>query len=247
MNLKLYICFFVQTTNYLLSVPQIIVDVNSLIKNGFGANDANTNGTIQNNLQKPAVERATTNFESIRSAAKISRRRRRTEAQRASASPFTNWEKLLKYKSGYYETTRGNLMVVAALIATMSFQIGTNPPGGYWQNDITNQTDQSCPVNTTCKAGTAIHAYTHRTEYEILMIFSPLSFSVSLSIILLLISGVPLRNRLFVGILLIGMWGTVVFVAVEYYYSVSLVVRHDQTFDLITRWYPRLWIVLLQP
>ncbi|XP_031261806.1 uncharacterized protein LOC116120015 [Pistacia vera] len=79
------------------------------------------------------------------------------------------------------------------------------------------------------------------------MVLSTLSFTTSLGIILLLISGVPLRNRVSVWILLVGMWATVLFVAAAYYFSISLVVPHghDKIFDLITYWYPELWGVLL--
>lgn len=31
---------------------------------------------------------------------------------------------------------RNTLMVVASLIATMAFQVGANPPGGFWQDNF---------------------------------------------------------------------------------------------------------------
>ncbi|KAJ0075330.1 hypothetical protein Patl1_33610 [Pistacia atlantica] len=164
--------------------------------------------------------------------------RKEAQALAAPSLTFKYWKKLLKYKSECFEKTRGNLMVVATLIAGMSLQVATNPPGGYWQNDTTNEKDQSCPKGKTCAAGTSVHAYAQYNEYLMLMVLSTLSFSTSLGIILLLISGVPLRNRVSVWILLVGMWATVLFVAAAYYFSISLVVPHghDKIFDLITYW-----------
>ncbi|XP_031267462.1 ankyrin repeat-containing protein BDA1-like [Pistacia vera] len=158
-----------ETTSYLLSMPKIRVDVNSLIKNDFEAFDgSSTNGTPLNNIQKILFTETMTKVQSTQSVTKVqstqspkkSKASLRKEAQ-ALAAPsltFKYWKKLLKYKSEYFEKTRGNLMVVATLIAGMSFQVATNPPGGYWQNDTTNEKDQSCPKGKTCTAGTSVHA-----------------------------------------------------------------------------------------
>ncbi|KAJ0008484.1 hypothetical protein Pint_29036 [Pistacia integerrima] len=167
-----------ETTSYLLSVPKIRVDVNSLIKNGFEAFDgSSTNGTPLNNIQKILFTETMTKVQSTQSPTKVqstqsvtkvqstqspkkSKASLRKEAQvlAAPSLTFKYWKKLLKYKSEYFEKTRGNLMVVATLIAGMSFQVATNPPGGYWQNDTTNEKDQSCPKGKTCTAGTSVHA-----------------------------------------------------------------------------------------
>ncbi|KAJ0075326.1 hypothetical protein Patl1_33616 [Pistacia atlantica] len=53
-------------------------------------------------------------------------------------------------------------MVVASLIAQMSFQVATNPPGGFWQVD-TKRFDEGLPWGPgTCKAGTPVLAYTSK-------------------------------------------------------------------------------------
>ncbi|XP_031261804.1 ankyrin repeat-containing protein BDA1-like [Pistacia vera] len=223
-----------ETTRYLLSLPKIRVDANSLIKNGFAAFDGSCrNGTTESNLQKNPITETITKAQTTQSPPKPK-----------PITSFLKWRKFMKYKSDHHETTRGNLMVVATLIATISFQIATNPPGGYWQADTTNQKDQTCPKGVICRAGTSIHAYTHETDYDGLIISSTFSFSVSLSIILWLISGVPLRNRVSVGILLLGMWATLLFVAAAYYWPIRLVMPHDEIFDVIDQWYPWFWLVL---
>ncbi|KAF5480460.1 hypothetical protein F2P56_001207 [Juglans regia] len=48
------------------------------------------------------------------------------------------WAKHLQYQGNWVDETRGTLMLVATVIATMTFQAGINPPGGVWQQDTTN-------------------------------------------------------------------------------------------------------------
>ncbi|KAJ0075328.1 hypothetical protein Patl1_33614 [Pistacia atlantica] len=172
----------------------------------------------------------------------------KSHAALLSSTTYDWSKKVMKYKSNNYENIRGNLIVVATLIAAMSFQVATNPPGGDWKSDVTNKKDQNCTIGAVnCIFKTSINEYTH----DKLVFFSTLSFSASLSIILWLISGVPLKNRVSVGILLIGMWATVLFVAATYYLYISLAMPHDSqdqydhVFDFISVWYLWLWAGLL--
>ncbi|XP_044497575.1 ankyrin repeat-containing protein ITN1-like [Mangifera indica] len=202
-----------ETISKLLSVPKIRVDLNSLTKNGFPAFDGICrNGTIQRNLQNNLIKETTTKAKTIQAP----------QIFKSIITSFSKWRRLSKHKSDRYEGTRGNLMVVATLIATMSFQIATNPPSGYWQEDTDHSKAKTCPKGEICRAGTAIHAYTD--EYYYLTIASTVSFSASLSIILWLISGVALRNRVSVGILVVKMWISVLFIANAYFSSFILVI-----------------------
>ncbi|XP_031267463.1 ankyrin repeat-containing protein NPR4-like [Pistacia vera] len=122
-----------------------------------------------------------------------------------------------------YEKLRGNLMVVASLIAQMSFQVATNPPGGFWQVN-TKKFDEGCPEGSgMCKAGTSVLAYTSKSDYHLFTACNTLSFVASLSVILLLISQVPLQNKFFVGILIIGMWSSITLIAATYIFSMRMV------------------------
>jgi hypothetical protein len=38
----------------------------------------------------------------------------------------------LRHRENWMEETRGTLMIVATVIATMAFQAGISPPGGVW-------------------------------------------------------------------------------------------------------------------
>ncbi|CAN8305710.1 unnamed protein product [Cochlearia groenlandica] len=78
-------------------------------------------------------------------------------------------------------------MVVATVIAGMSFQVMVSPPGGVWQSD-------NCPLGD--QTGTSVLEYSSkRTLYLGMIISSTVSFSASMSLILLVISGLKLRRR----------------------------------------------------
>ncbi|KAF2294794.1 hypothetical protein GH714_018608 [Hevea brasiliensis] len=55
----------------------------------------------------------------------------------SKASKVKSWfQKLMKYLEYDREETRGALMIIATVIATMTFQAGLNPPGGVWQQNF---------------------------------------------------------------------------------------------------------------
>lgn len=90
---------------------------------------------------------------------------------------------------------RSALMVVASLIATVAFELGMTPPGGVWQDDSDKH-----------QAGRAVMADQHPGEYGKFMIINTISFLASLSIILILISGLPLRRRRWMWSLMVITW-----------------------------------------
>ncbi|XP_044497564.1 ankyrin repeat-containing protein BDA1-like [Mangifera indica] len=62
----------VETATYLLSVPKIRVDLNSLTKNGFPAFDGiSRNGTIQRNLRKNPIKETNTKVKTIQAPRKL--------------------------------------------------------------------------------------------------------------------------------------------------------------------------------
>lgn len=226
--------YIVQTTSYLLSIPQIRVDVNSLIENGFTM--------LQKDLQEAIAVPSTKSETKALPLSPNVTLHHRDEPQAQAAL-----RQLFKFDSDRYEKTRGNLMVVATLIATMSFQVAVNPPGGFWQADT--KADQGCPSGQPiCKAGTAVQAYKTTNDYRIFIACSTVSFSASMGIMLLLISGVPLKNKVSVGILILGMFISVFFAAATYMMSIGFVkAPHDKRFfdSLVGNYYVRFWVGLL--
>ena len=112
------------------------------------------------------------------------------------------WRKCVEYlKDGgnFSQQSLDSMMVVATVITTMAFQGAISPFGGVWQDNKTqtNSTSFSCSETNPCIAGTAIFGYSNqwRKDYKSFVTYNSASFLASLAIILLLISGVPLRNK----------------------------------------------------
>ncbi|RCV24110.1 hypothetical protein SETIT_5G058200v2 [Setaria italica] len=76
------------------------------------------------------------------------------------------------------------LLVVATLITALSYQLGTNIPGGYWQDDNGHV------------AGDPIMRDKHRRRYWLFMLGSWAAFGTSMLLTLGLLTGVPAKSRL---------------------------------------------------
>ncbi|GFZ15564.1 hypothetical protein Acr_24g0017540 [Actinidia rufa] len=111
---------------------------------------------------------------------------------------------------------RDALMVVASLLASMAFQAGVNPPGGVWQDNLT---DGSAPH----RAGEAVVAYNYPQTYKYYLRANTISFVASLSTLLLLISGLPFKRKTFMWILMAIMWLSITSMAFTYSYSIVAV------------------------
>ncbi|GAA0164339.1 hypothetical protein LIER_20001 [Lithospermum erythrorhizon] len=95
-----------------------------------------------------------------------------------------------------FEKQHNSLMVVASLIATMAFQAGVNPPSGFNNGANDSQLPKSFVVSNT------------------------VAFLSSLSVILLLINGLPLRHKVFTWTWTAIMWISIT--AITCTYTISL-------------------------
>ncbi|KAI3444853.1 hypothetical protein Pfo_001518 [Paulownia fortunei] len=206
-----------ETTEFLLSVAAM--DCNALNLSGMTAMDI----LIQRRRDARDLEIE----ESLKRAGACGGRENMAE-NRALLSPHpdslcscrdiqkTVWKKLLKNHDDWLEKKRSALMVVASLIATMAFQVGVNPPSNVWTETKT-QTVHSSHLSVNDPNG-AMHYLTKPSTYYII---NTTSFVASLSIILLLMSGLPLKLRVFVRILMVITWIAITAIALSY--TVSLV------------------------
>lgn len=105
---------------------------------------------------------------------------------------------------------RSALMVVASLIATVAFQTGITPPGGVWN-----------PVEKPHAAGTSVMVHTNSFRYGQFMIFNTIAFLASLSIILLLISGLPMKHGRWMWIQMVIMWIAITAQVLTYFISLK--------------------------
>ncbi|KAG6721295.1 hypothetical protein I3842_03G106600 [Carya illinoinensis] len=153
------------------------------------------------------------------------------------------WAKSLQCQGNWVDETRGTLMLVATVIATMTFQAGINPPGGVWQQDTTNGTF-SCN-SSMCAAGTAILSYSE--IYQYFLSFNTTSFVAALTVVLLVISGFPLRSKGFIWFLTLTMFIAIYSLVLAYFRAVELMSPiYFQDYSLITSILPGIWLVLQQ-
>ncbi|CAI8602748.1 unnamed protein product [Vicia faba] len=132
------------------------------------------------------------------------------------------WSKYLQFQGNWIEETRGTLMLVATVIATMTFQSTISPPGGVWQEN-THTGGRNCTTYGICEAGTAVLAYAWPHEFIKFMTYNTTSFFSSLGVVLLLISGFPLKNKVMMWVLTMAMSVAVTFMALTFVFAQSLV------------------------
>ncbi|XP_073132002.1 uncharacterized protein [Henckelia pumila] len=117
---------------------------------------------------------------------------------------------------------RDSIMVVAILIATMAFQAALSPPGGLWQDELT-QDSQGNPVPNPHHAGEAIMSNSNPEFFQNYIRVNTVAFVSSLSIILFLISGLPFKHRFLLWLLMVAMWLTVTSIAITYGLSILVI------------------------
>lgn len=209
--------------------------MNSPNHKGFTASDllAQSNSGSQ---EKTTVVSTQLNEAVVPENCTMSKRSRGLSSHRGNrASGGYNWKKHFKKQNSWVERMRNSLMVVATLTATMTFQAGLNPPAGVWQ-DNPGDNSTSVPINYTSSiltylitpgkishvAGVSIMADTYHSAYFGFLVLNTIGFIASLSIIILLISGLPIRRRFFMCILTVIMWIVITSMALSYTISISI-------------------------
>ncbi|KAI8570483.1 hypothetical protein RHMOL_Rhmol01G0037700 [Rhododendron molle] len=90
-------------------------------------------------------------------------------------------ELLIPFDPSWQKKKKSTLMIVSSLMATMTFQVGVNPPGGIWQDSSESHI-----------AGTAIIASTRVADsFPVLMYFNTVAFLLCLTTIFDLIVVLP--------------------------------------------------------
>ncbi|KAF7138783.1 hypothetical protein RHSIM_Rhsim07G0188200 [Rhododendron simsii] len=112
---------------------------------------------------------------------------------------------------------RSSLMVVASLIATVAFQAAISPPGGVWQNDSTTDSNGESGEKASHEAGQSVMAYNIPEAYGQFMIFDTIAFLASLSIILLQVSGLPIKRRRWMWVQMVTMWIAITAQTITYF------------------------------
>ncbi|KAK6119649.1 hypothetical protein DH2020_046615 [Rehmannia glutinosa] len=207
----------VETINFLMNVAAL--EVNALNLNGMTALDVLIKS--RRDVRDSEIEESLKKAEIFRTSETNIPLNVNQNIQKNS------WERLLKQQDDWLEKTKSALMVVASLIATVAFQVGVNPPSGVWQDDSLVDL-QGDPVPHPHVAGFSIMARNSPKGYPIFYIVNTTGFIASLSIILLLMSGLPLRRRTFMWILMVITWIAITAIALTYALSITMLTPPDE-------------------
>ena len=125
----------------------------------------------------------------------------------------------------WLDRKRNSLMVVASLIAAMAFQACTNPPGGLWPDDS--------PSDQLHRIGLAVMISNTPVLYRAFLVCNTVGYVSALSIILLLISGLPfLKHGFFMWILMVVMWIAVTSMSLTYLVSIHIWLPKSTFFEM---------------
>ena len=142
---------------------------------------------------------------------------------------------------------RGSIMVVATLIAQMTFQAAINPPGGFWQQSTTKDQKAKCREGHPCIAGTAVLADVWAPDFLRFTKYNSIAFLSSLYVILVVAGGLPLNNGFCMWLMIVAMLFTLTFTArafLEGLYLVTPLVILDPVHKIyeVSFW---IWVALL--
>ncbi|KAK6240144.1 hypothetical protein QUC31_005613 [Theobroma cacao] len=130
-----------------------------------------------------------------------------------SPSSWNQWKELMKEVTESSTDTQNALMVVAVLIATITYQAILSPPSGFWSDpDNKNLPTASTVQKRTMEPGEAVMS-DDPPIFSVLIVFNTIGFIASVAMIFLLTSGFPLRAGL--RLAMFSMIGTYV-VAISY-------------------------------
>ncbi|XP_031251328.1 ankyrin repeat-containing protein BDA1-like [Pistacia vera] len=137
-------------------------------------------------------------------------------------------EKSVEKKDDWLKEMNNALMVVASLIATVTFQAGLNPPGGVWQDSKRVQDGGAPTSGPYHEAGESIMADTSlfysSNLFNLFFTSNTIGFVASLCIILLLVSGLPFcKRKLFTWILMVILWVAISALTLAYLFSLSFI------------------------
>lgn len=202
------------------------MDIRQYLEHGRSSNVRQTPSVVP----VTDIARTTSSTEKPQNSRNISMKKQHTKRKQ------TDW--LAKMRSA--------LMVVASLVATVAFQSVLSPPGGVWASDYVVDSNGN-RVKNPHYAGESVMAINLPEAYGQFLIFNTISFLASLSIILIQVSGLPLRRHRWMWTQLIIMWLAITAQSITYFISfINLSPgRLKGTLNHVTRISVLVWLSLM--
>ncbi|CAK8560371.1 unnamed protein product [Lathyrus sativus] len=154
------------------------------------------------------------------------------KAQKSSCKKFFEWaSNCFEHQDPekWIKDMKTSIGIAVSIIATITFSLGTNPPGGVVQvshNDIPfSINDTFCSIKNRDRicAGEAIMATSKNGDYLAFLVCNLICFISSLSVLFLLVSGIPIQKTFLLWLLSIGMCVTLTSLALTYFFAVFMV------------------------
>ncbi|CAI9284258.1 unnamed protein product [Lactuca saligna] len=143
------------------------------------------------------------------------------------------WGRYLNDDKQWLEKQRGILIVAALVVAAMAYLSGINPPGG----------TISDTQNGRYSLGNAVQTEVDMDNFSQFVAYNTVTMIVPLAIVVLLISGVPLRNKFWMWVLTMGTLLAVVFMVATYLQSVAIM-SPDMYVNSTTVWICLIWMLV---
>ncbi|KAK4269119.1 hypothetical protein QN277_022316 [Acacia crassicarpa] len=244
----------VETIRYLLSIPKAI-ELASL-KNDMGLTAYDILKRSSRDFKTLEIQVMLMEYSGIRTendgifqthshspSPQVARPRIRRKKKRNCLIRILKWiGGWFRHKGDWVEEMRGNLSLVSTVIATITFQSLINPPGGSIQQGLSQGSPNealNCTMlynNESYCPGEAVSSFRLQDQFLWYVIFNTISFISSLSVTLLLVSGVPMKNKALIWLLSIGMCVTLTTLALAYLYALRMVMpdhlRKNKAFSI---------------
>ncbi|KAJ0682693.1 putative ankyrin repeat-containing domain, PGG domain, ankyrin repeat-containing domain superfamily [Helianthus annuus] len=205
-----------QILNYLLRIPSIKANGNAVNRLGLTALDILDQcprdlksletreilmeaGVLRANDLRPALDKP------LQSLMKSSQNKRKGLLSRT-------WAWYVNADHHWIERQRGILIVAALVVAGMSFYSGIYPPGGTF----------SSTQNGMYPLGNAVQTEVDMDQFDMFLANNTVTMIISLVIVLVLISGFPLRNKFWMWLLTLGTMSAMVSMVTSYLESLSM-------------------------
>ncbi|KAK2353208.1 hypothetical protein P8452_73849 [Trifolium repens] len=131
-----------------------------------------------------------------------------------------------KNKDEWLKDMKTSIILAASIIATMTFSLATNPPGGVLQasfDDVNRGCLTSNVTGFSLCVGEAILGYLDRDRYVRFLVCDTICFIAAITVIFLLVSGIPMENTFTIWLLSTCMCVTLTFLALTFIFAAYMV------------------------